>query len=137
MNNVIAIIQNILDWLSSKAESKYGLAIIGFVFGLVTPLAHVYYQDKRIEDLIQSVAEEKANTEFYKASAKEWEQRSFEAEQKHIEKTREMVQLMNDLEVYYKERNSNQDEINKNLNAYLHRLNCLASKIDNENDTNK
>lgn len=135
MKEMIAFIQNIIDWLAEKAETKYGLAIIGFVFGLVTPLSYIYYQEKRIDTLIETVSEEKENLAEYKELAKEWEDRAFKSEQDHIQKTKEIIQLMNDLEQYYEERNKAQNDVNKNLTNYIHKLDKLLEEKKEDETT--
>lgn len=130
INSVITILRSIYEWIIPKFNTKEGTFFLGVILGLIPPVSYAYYSEQYISYLKEELANYNNEIDDKNKQIEYWQNRAFDAEQNHIQKTKEMIETLNSLEDYYINKNQTQKENNALMSSYIDKLNKVANRLE-------
>lgn len=136
LTSIIDIFTKIADWLQEKLKTKFGFFIMGALFSFLIVFSFFENEHKMVEELKgrNEVLMEKLDQQ--RDLTKEWQDRWVESEQGSMEKLKNMMEFLNELENTYNQRYENQSDKNTEISSQLSELRSINSRLKNlENQT--
>lgn len=140
MKEEISLFTEVMDWLQEKLKTRFGFFILGALFSFLITFAFLGNSNERVNELREQNVALQEQLQTQQAATKEWQDRWAESERGAMERLRNTMDFLQELEDTYNEKYTVQADRSKEVNQQINELRAInkrLEKLENQNTDEK